>query len=401
MRVLLLNHLARPINGGANRVVVETCRFLTQNGHQTLLGCYTDGPSEVPCPVEFLPDGGPPGTLRDLCLRWKPDIIQVHSVPREDLLAEAAAAAPSTLFLHDQTWFCSGGDRMTRNLQPCHRPHGIACLAWHYLQGCAGRSPTGNLALWRRSERLGQFRQLPAMRLQVASRFMREGLLENGIDPRRIDLVPLYAHDPGPPKPTSQPGLLFLPSRLFAPKGVHIAIDAVSRIRELPWSLVIAGDGRQRPALEAQSRALDLQDRITFVGEITPAETATWYDRCQIVLFPVLRLEPFGLVGVEALAHGRPIIAFGGGGADEWLGDGQSAIRVPERSAKAFANALATLLTHPDRCLQLAQGARRLYAPFHPDAYLDRLLASFSNAQSDFNRANPEPPEPASPSSGI
>jgi len=225
------------------------------------------------------------------------------------------------------------------------------------------------------------------MRLQVASRFMREGLLENSINPGRIDLVPLYAHDPGAPKPTSEPGLLFIPSRLFAPKGVHIAIDAVSRLRDLPWRLVIAGEGRQRPALETQVRALSLQDRIQFTGEISTDETARWYDRCQIVLFPVLRLEPFGLVGVESLAHGRPIVAFGGGGADEWLADGESAVRVPDRSADAFAKGIASLLNDPALCHRLAEGARRNYAPFHPKAYLGRLMTSFGKARADFGRA--------------
>jgi glycosyltransferase involved in cell wall biosynthesis len=385
VRVLLLNHLARPINGGANRVVVETCRFLTEHGHETLLGCYDPGPSEVPCKVELIPGGGPPGAIRDLCRQWRPDVVQIHSVPREDVLAEVAEVAPSTLFLHDQTWFCSSGDRMTRNLQPCHRPHGLSCLAWHFIQGCAGRSPIGNLALWRRTQRLGQFRTLPRMRLQVASRFMRQGLLENSIKPDRIDLVPLYAHDPGTPKPTSEPGLLFIPSRLFAPKGVHIAIDALNQLRNLPWKLVIAGEGRQRPALETQVRDLSLQDRIQFVGEISTDETARWYDRCQIVLFPVLRLEPFGLVGVESLAHGRPIVAFGGGGADEWLADGESAVRVPDRSADAFAKGIASLLNDTARCQALAEGARRNYAPFHPDAYLGRLMTSFTKAIAGFS----------------
>jgi glycosyltransferase involved in cell wall biosynthesis len=216
---------------------------------------------------------------------------------------------------------------------------------------------------------------------------MRQGLLENSINPERIDLVPLYAHDPGTPKRTAEPGLLFLPSRLFAPKGVHVAIDAVSKLHNLPWKLVIAGEGRQRPALEAQVRALSLQDRIQFVGEISTTETGQWYDRCQIVLFPVLRHEPFGLVGVEALAHGRPIVAFGGGGADEWLADGESAVRVPDRSAGAFAEAIAMLLNDPARCQGLAEGARRNYAPFHPDAYLSRLMGSFEKARVGFGLA--------------
>ena len=67
---------------------------------------------------------------------------------------------------------------------------------------------------------------------------------------------------------------------------------------------------------------------------------ARWYARSQLVLFPVLRQEPFGLVGVESLAYGKPIVAFAGGAVDEWLWPGETGLRVEGRSADAFAAAL-------------------------------------------------------------
>ncbi len=387
MRVLLLNNSARPFNGGANRVVVETCGFLQERGHEVLLAYHDEGPVAVSCPVESMPQGGKPGDLTALCRRWKPDVIQVHSVRSETLLDEAATV-PSTLFLHDQTWFCSTGDRMRRDLTPCHRPHGVSCLFWNYAQGCGRKSPWGNLLFWRRTERLQRFRALPRMRLQVASRFMREGLLENGHDPARIDLVPLYAPQPGPVTEMVEPGLLFLPSRLVPPKGVQVALDAVAQLRDLPWRLVIAGEGWHRAALEERARALGVAERVQFLGEVSPEEIGRWYQRCEIVLFPVLRHEPFGLVGVEALSHGRPIVAFGGGGADEWLADGESAVRVGARTPEAFAGGLEELLREPARRRELAEGARRRYPPFEPDAYIVRLLASFERAIEGFGIRN-------------
>jgi glycosyltransferase involved in cell wall biosynthesis len=98
----------------------------------------------------------------------------------------------------------------------------------------------------------------------------------------------------------------------------------------------------------------------------------------------VLRHEPFGLVGVEALAHQRPIIAFGGGGSDEWLAHGISGIRVEIRTAAAFSKALRQALTDQPLRLSLQQGTRARYSPFQPQAYLQRLLASFDLARSSF-----------------
>ena len=383
MRVILVNEAARPHNGGANRVVVETCRFLQDAGHQVLLVYQDSGPVAVDCPVRSLPNGGNPGDLTALCQEWKPDVIQLHGVRVPGLIDEAAAFA-SAVFLHDQSWFCSSGDRMSRDLAPCHRPHGLSCLLWHYLQGCGGRSPLGNAGRWSRTDGLARIRNHPHLRIQVASRFMVNGLLENGYDSGRIDLVQLYAPIPAAVPDPQEPGLLLLPSRLVPPKGVQVALEALNTLRDFPWRLVIAGDGWHRAALEKQVANLDLQSRVRFLGEIAPLALDAWYRQCQWVLFPVLRHEPFGLVGVEALAHQRPIIAFGGGGADEWLAHGISGIRVGERTAAAFADALRRGLTDPHLRQSLQEGTRARYCPFKPDAYLQRLLASLDQARATF-----------------
>ena len=386
MRVLLVNHSARPFNGGANRVVVETCKFLANAGHDVMLAYFDEGPVAVQCPVRSLPNGGRPGEFRALLQEWEPDVLQLHSVQGESLLQEAATV-PTTVFLHDQTWFCAAGDRMKRDLSPCHRPHGLSCLFWNYAQGCGRKSPRGNVLFWRRTQSLQQVRHHPQMRLQVASGFMREGLLENGHDPARIDQVPLYAPVPKPSGIGQEPGLLFLPSRLVPPKGVQVALQAVAQLRNPHWRLVIAGDGWHRAPLEKLSRSLGLQDRVQFIGEVSPDDVADWYDRCELVLFPVLRPEPFGLVGVEAMSHGRALVGFGGGGADEWFRDGEAAVRVSERTPEALAAGIDGLLSDRPRIQQLAAGARRHYPRFHPDAYLTRLLASFERAIRDFRDA--------------
>jgi len=388
VRVLLVNEAARPHNGGANRVVVETCQLLQDAGHQVLLAYQDSGPVAVDCPTHPLPDGGNPGDLIALCRDWKPDVLQLHGARRPGLIDEAAQF-PAAVFLHDQSWFCSSGDRMSRDLQPCHRPHGVSCLAQHYLQGCGGRSPLGNLGLWTRTQGLARIRNHPALRIQVASRFMQSGLLENRYDPARIDLVQLYAPDTGPSPELQEPGLLLLPSRLVPPKGVQVALQALQQIQHLPWRLVIAGDGWHRAALEQLAASLQLSSRVEFIGEIPPTALDAWYRRCQVVLFPVLRHEPFGLVGVEALAHGRPVVAFGGGGAEEWLAHDVSSIRVEQRTPTAFAEALRRVLSSPELLQRLENGTRSQYTPFHPQAYLQRLLASLERAVESFQRLNP------------
>lgn len=380
MRILLVSDSVQYHNGGANRVVVETCRMLAARGHEPAVAHVTPGTPAVDCPTFLLPRDRQAEGVQDALQRFRPELVQVHTGLSRPAL-DAALRGPAAVFCHDFTWVCSTGDRMGRDLAPCHRPHGLACLPLHYAQGCGAKSPIRNLRYWWKTAAMIRVRDLPHVRLQVASGHMRQGLLENRMPADRIDLVPLYSHPvPGTTPDSAEPGLVLIPSRLVPAKGVQVALESLARIRDLPWQCVVAGDGWQRGALERLATALGLADRVRFLGEIAPAELGSWYRRCRVVLFPVLRQEPFGLTGVEALAHGRPVVAFGGGGADEWLADGVSSIRVGSHDPAAFADGIARLLTDPVLWRRLAEGALARHARFLPDAYLDRLLASFSRA---------------------
>ncbi len=383
MRILLLGETARFHNGGANRVVVETCDWLARAGHEVSLAFQHGGPVEVGCRTFHLPDGGTQEQLAMVLDEFRPDVVQVHYVARPERLPELAARVPTSVFLHDQTWFCLAGDRADRHFNPCHRPHGLACLFWNYAQGCGAKNPLLNWARWKRTQRLMVLKSLPTARIQVASRFMTTGLKENGFDLGRVDVIPLYS-EPPPAEAATEPGLILLPSRLVPAKGVQVALEALGQLKDLPWRLVVAGEGWHRAALEAQARRLGLAERVTFLGEIVPAQLAPWYARAQFVLFPVLRQEPFGLIGVEALAYGKPIVAFAGGAVDEWLWPGETGLRVDERTPAAFAGAIRRLLTEPALSDAMATAAKRRYAEFHPTAYVKRLVASFERAQSGF-----------------
>jgi glycosyltransferase involved in cell wall biosynthesis len=338
--------------------------------------------ADVDCPAFHLPDQRMiPRTemlarLRRILDEFRPDLVQLHTTQIMDAYPLLARSVPTTVFIHDQSWFCADGDRKLRGFTPCHRRHTPACLAYNYLLGCGGRSPITNWKLWRLVQEREILHELPAIRIQVASGFMRQGLLENRFPEDRIDVVPLYS-EPPPSEEVTENGLILCPSRLVLSKGVHLLLDALARIRETPWKLIVAGAGPRRADLERQAGELAIADRVTFTGEVSPAQMAGYYGRAQLVAFPVLRQEPFGLVGVEALAYGKPIVAFAGGAVDEWLWPDVTGIKVQERTATAFGQALEQLLKDPERCRQMSKAAERHYPQFKPLAYIERLMASF------------------------
>ena len=86
---------------------------------------------------------------------------------------------------------------------------------------------------------------------------------------------------------------------------------------------------------------------------------------------PSLWPEPFGMMGIEAYARGRPVAAYAVGGIPEWIGDGGIAVRRGDEAA--LARAIVEVLDER-RWNQFAQAARRLAERYTPEAYADRLL---------------------------
>ena len=179
-------------------------------------------------------------------------------------------------------------------------------------------------------------------------------------------------------------GQMLIASRLVPSKGVHLAIEAAAKMIDVPWKLAIAGDGPQRAELEALARKLGVGRYVEFLGELPPEVLESWYDRAQVVLFPVLRPEPFGLVGVEALAHGRPVVAFAGGAVEEWLWPEETGILVEKRTAVALSAAMESLLNNPARCRLMGVSAKTRHAEFESEAYVRRLVEGLGRARGEF-----------------
>jgi glycosyltransferase involved in cell wall biosynthesis len=158
---------------------------------------------------------------------------------------------------------------------------------------------------------------------------------------------------------------------------VDVAVRALAGLRDVNGRFVIAGDGPEKATLTGPAAELGLADRVESTGEIRPAESASWSSRAAVMLFPALRPEPFGLVGAEALAYGKPIVAFAGGAVDEWLWPGETGLRVAAHTPAALGAAIRELLQSPDRVEALRRAAKARYPFFHPTAFVERLVAAF------------------------
>lgn len=135
------------------------------------------------------------------------------------------------------------------------------------------------------------------------------------------------------PGPSAAPGdYFFIASRLLPYKRIDLAIRACAR---LGLRLVIAGDGRDRPRLERLAAA---SGGVTFLGRVSDERLLELLRGCRAFIFP--GLEDFGIAPINAMACGRPVIAFAAGGALDTVHDGETGLLFPEQTVESLADAL-------------------------------------------------------------
>ena len=156
-------------------------------------------------------------------------------------------------------------------------------------------------------------------------------------------------------------------------KGIDLLLDALARVAP-PWSLDIVGDGNARPGLEAMAREAGLADRVRFHGFVASEGLAPLYDAARIVAVPSRWPEPFGMVGLEAMHRGRPVVAFDVGGIPDWCQDGETGLLAPDRDVPALADRIGRLLRDDALANRLGTRARQVASErFSFEGYLDRL----------------------------
>jgi len=161
-----------------------------------------------------------------------------------------------------------------------------------------------------------------------------------------------------PAEPASRRGRIVLAvGRLVRAKGFDVLLDAWGRLSPAhpDWHLAIAGEGEEREALETQVRKLGIGHSVDLRGATTEIER---YYRDASIFCLSSRYEGFGLVLIEAMAYGLPIVSTScEAGPKELIRDGQNGLQVPTEDSHALAAALSRMMaTDGLRDLLAAQG---------------------------------------------
>jgi glycosyltransferase involved in cell wall biosynthesis len=132
--------------------------------------------------------------------------------------------------------------------------------------------------------------------------------------------------------------------RLDPRKGVDTAVEAMTRLPAKARLELIGGwDTREEARLRTLAADVGVADRVHFAGHCGRAEIVEAYGRADAVVFPVRWEEPWGLVPLEAMGRGRPVVATGRGGSGEYLRDEHNCLLFDADDADSLAAALRRL----------------------------------------------------------
>ncbi|MFG1666887.1 glycosyltransferase [Streptomyces sp. Y7] len=391
MHILVVhNRYASAQPSGENKVVDQEVELLRAAGHRVetferrsddIAGRSLLGKAKVPLLVPWNP-----AVRTELAARLRagrPDVVHVHNVfpllSPAVLAACADAGVPAVATLHNYTQVCPPGT-LQRDGRPCAECVGAAVPLPAVRHGCyrGSRLATVPLAVGLSVNRRRWWSGVE--RFLCISAAQRDVLVKAGMPAER--LVVKHNFVPDPDARRSGPGehVLYL-GRLAEAKGVRLLMAA--------WEEVAAGGGVGVPLVIAGTGPLEAEvtawaarrDDVHYVGLYDTAECQKAIARSVAVVAPSTWLEAFGLVVVEAMAAGVPVVAAGHGAFVELVEDGVTGLLHRPGEAASLASGIRRIAAGPDRNQEMGRAARRRYElGFSPAVGLERLVEEYRTA---------------------
>jgi phosphatidylinositol alpha-mannosyltransferase len=212
-------------------------------------------------------------------------------------------------------------------------------------------------------------------------------IIPNGIEFSRFATPAAY-----PPKfRDSDPTILYV-GRLEPRKGVEYLVRAFRRIKErIPRArLVIVGDGGLMPDIQKLARKLKLDD-VFFEGFVPSPLLAGYYQRADLVCVPSTGNESFGIVLLEAMSAGTPVVASHIDGFGALLKDGVTGLAAEPRNPESFAEKVLNVLENPALSKELVENARTNAERYDWLNVASNLLDYYEAAREGFPARVPQP----------
>ncbi len=387
--------------GGTERYLRLLCDELERNGHKAIFAYAYESPGTSASRPEYLIpfySDFPPrenstwvNAFSEILTRESVELVHLHGVWNPQVIRWLSERVPVVRSDHEHSLHCPAGSKYflaTRAI--CTHPYGPRCL-WDALwKGCNSRRPQH---LWNTYVRVAAMRSVASCisHFLVASVFVRDWFVRNGYPTEKITVLPYFTelaiwadrpfhYDPAVGREAT---ILFV-GRVVQHKGWREFLMALHEIKGR-FRAVVDGDGPDLTAMRALSVRLGLAERVHFAGWLAPDEHLECYRRADFVVVPSVWPEPFGMVGIEAMCFGKPVVASRVGGIPEWCEDGVTGLLAEPGNTRDLATKIQLLLDDPPRVRRLGMNARQLVRQrYTAKIHLERLLPIYEQARASY-----------------
>lgn len=380
MHIVWINNHAANL-GGCERYILDTVRLLKNRGiHSSLL--YDPNTKVEVSYLKAFEQAYPLVSVQEQLKKLKADLVYLHQLPPHLKLDQLISQElPVLRFFHDNQLFCLREHKYTTlTKKTCFRPIGLHCYpCLGFINRSSGFPGLRLKFLPELKQKQKQNQRLQAF--IVGSQYMAEQLKAHHFEPSKIHITPLYALPENSLIDTSWPqdfSLLYV-GQLTTGKGLDILLKALSLLKsKIP--LTVIGEGRQSETLKHMANELGLKSSVTFTGQLAPERLSAYYAQASCIVYPARRPESFGLVGIEAMQHARPVVASNIGAVPEWLQDGLTGQVFESGNTQQLADILLELQSNPEKCRQMGlQGQENYQDQYRPEKHIERLIKIFQS----------------------
>lgn len=282
-------------------------------------------------------------------------LVRPDAPYRQDIEATAAQTfmeRPQGMYDFRAAWRIH---RLIKRLQPdlilAHAPRAIS------MMGMAALGTGVPLCGMLHSYRMKRLRY--ADRIVVLTPDMRDSLVKQGYDEKRISIITnMVALEDKMVRPVAmrKPVVLGALGRLAIEKGFTYLLESVAILKDRGFDVVLqlGGDGPELSELRRQAQMLDIAKQVVFLGWVQ--DKAAFFSGLDIFCLPSLE-ESFGIVLLEAMSRGVPVISTATPGPRSIFTDEADALLVPAGNSRAMADAIRTMVLTPGLAQRIQQAA--------------------------------------------
>jgi len=285
------------------------------------------------------------------------DVVIVHKLEDRKLFSSLNKCFYTMLVVHDHDYYCLRRHKyFPFSRKNCSRSFNLVCCSLCSMLIQKGKNGLEIINPLKQAMVLKE--AVKCDRFLVLSEFMKSNLLKNGFPADKIEKV--YPYVPAPTEDIQakpECGNILYVGQVIRGKGVDLLIKALSLVKN-DYRLNIAGMGNDVDSIKELTVACGISDKVDFSGYSSDIDKV--YQQSDLVIVPSRWQEPFGLVGIEAMANGVPVIGFDVGGIEEWLKDGVNGFLISEQDVSMMAEKIDLLLSDRKLRDEMGHNGRRM-----------------------------------------